>query len=887
MGVFCKCLKHIAYIRIFRRVATGTLRSCTDWLPWHALCDSTHRQASRSLPGECGVTARKGQAMRQILWTIVIGVLVTLAGPAHAFETPFGREVSAAIDRGLQYFRGVQQGSGAFRTDGNTGVTGLATLCFLERRASPDWNALPVGYVGMDNTDQEIVRRAIAYLVDNDPGLTGDTAQSYVTGSSLMALSVYISTGGPDNVGAGRTVTQAIQNGVRGLRANQLLNGANRGGWDYAVPNTDGDLSTTQFAAAGLSAASTIFPAAAEPLEILPSFVTNVKNADGGHRYRGNSNGQSSSAMSASGLWTYRISGIPVEDGRVQSVMRWLQQNHNVDNPVLTHGGRSFFYSMWASAKGYEVSADTPQGIDSTQIGGQYDPAAMGYPEEPQGWYFDYAYKLLQLQENDGGWSRPGHWNTGAATAYAILVLERSLGGACIDIDEDGICGPDDNCPEVANPDQRDSDGDGLGDACDNCPTVHNPDQADEDGDGTGDVCERPCIPGQPPEGEACGTDRPGVCRLGVLACENGFLVCVGEVEPQDEVCNDEDDDCDGSIDEGLLNACGFCGDLAEETCDGADNDCDGMSDEGPICPGVQICVEGICRDPCEGNECPRSGEFCDRELNICRETCDGQECPGAEECNPNTGACEDRCADVVCAAGELCVNGRCLPGDCSAHGCPQGQACVNGSCIDDPCANQMCPAGQFCRAGECIDSCALVSCAVGESCVDGACVPDPCGSFSCPEGDTCVEGECVPDPCGGITCELGERCEEGRCFGDPCRNVACPPGQACFLIMGTAQCFNARTGPPGSDAVIGGGARPGDMPGGGNTGGGGGMMPGTPDAGTGPIAPPALDQMNDDSVDEAAGCNCDSGSAPVVWPALIIGVWGLVRLRRRSPSVK
>lgn len=42
------------------------------------------------------------------------------------------------------------------------------------------------------------------------------------------------------------------------------------------------------------------------------------------------------------------------------------------------------------------------------------------------------------------------------------------------DDDGDGVSNADDNCPNIANPNQRDSDGDGLGDRCDNCRFVRN-----------------------------------------------------------------------------------------------------------------------------------------------------------------------------------------------------------------------------------------------------------------------------------------------------------------------------------------------------------------------------------------------------------------------------
>ena len=208
---------------------------------------------------------------------IIVSLTLALLpfGQATAFETPFGREVTAAIDRGLNFLRDSQNNAGAFDVAGEPRVTGLAILCFLERRASADWNAPPVGYVGMDAADQDRIQRAVRYLLQNDPGLLGNRAQSYVTGSSLMALSVYLTTGGPDDVGAGRTVTQAIQNGVAGLTENQVFRGPNTGGWDYEEmeADEDGDLSTTQFAAAGLSAASALYPNAANPLMMTPRFL--------------------------------------------------------------------------------------------------------------------------------------------------------------------------------------------------------------------------------------------------------------------------------------------------------------------------------------------------------------------------------------------------------------------------------------------------------------------------------------------------------------------------------------------------------------------------------------------------------------------------------------
>jgi hypothetical protein len=64
------------------------------------------------------------------------------------------------------------------------------------------------------------------------------------------------------------------------------------------------------------------------------------------------------------------------------------------------------------------------------------------------------------------------------------------------DADGDEVVDAEDNCVDVANPNQSDEDDDELGDACDPCPTIEAV-QPDGDGDGVGDACDpNPAIGG-------------------------------------------------------------------------------------------------------------------------------------------------------------------------------------------------------------------------------------------------------------------------------------------------------------------------------------------------------------------------------------------------------
>jgi hypothetical protein len=747
----------------------------------------------------------------------------------QAAITPFANRVNDAIERGLQWLRS-REDNGSW----NENVTGLVLLCFLEKRTSADWNAPSRGFNGMDAIDQELVKRGIKSCINNVAGFRGNnSSDSYRTGSCLMAMSVYLNTGGPNDIGAAVPVNQALSNAVNALKNNQGSFGSNQGGWNYDNPSDQGDLSTTQFSMAGLSAASLVIPNADDSLPNTVGFLNNTKKGDGGHVYLSNwGDSGSTSPMSASGVWGYILAGQPKEAGSVQSGLNWLKDNYRYQPPIVEYfawQNAGNYYYMWAAAKAFEATAGVVNGgLSSDQIGGQRNPANDGYPEEAPRWYYDFAYNLINDQAGDGQWCvNSGCWssNKAAATAKAILVLERSLGGVCVvDNDMDELCLGEDNCPEVANPDQADLDMDGIGDACDSCVDVPNPDQIDDDGDGVGDACDEiVCTPDGQAEicdgkdndcdgfvdsnalGEPvsvvseCATGLPGICDRGTTYCINGEVRCLPNYEATDEICDGRDNNCDGYIDENVSNICGKCGDVAPETCDGIDNNCDGQTDEGEqLCGEYARCYNGNCRDFCQGAEC-LTGTQCDSNTNLCLPICEFLNCSSTQYCSEESASCVDACANVtcgdqgdfICYVPEESTMGVCAPNNCVITGCQEGQICDGTECLPDPCVGVTCEAQQYCRGGQCVGSCALISCPLNQECFDGVCRPDVCGGVFCADGTVCVEGNCIADPCIGVTCYNNQVCSNGVCVFDECSQITCPPGQACKTDANGAQCVS------------------------------------------------------------------------------------------------
>lgn len=463
--------------------------------------------------------------------------------------------MASSIDRGINYLDSI----GAFNnpaTNGQPDGIGLTTLALLEKRATGIPSDPPQGYAGANATDQGRMRRSVAYMISQIDN--GTFYQSYRNGNYLMALTLYLRTGGLDR-GAHADLSAALPYDLIGAinkMSDNLVSNQNASGyWYYNSPGSD-DSSTTQFAVAGLASAKSVYsdPAYADPVRLaaINTALSKARNAYKTHSEQpanSNNTGSDNGAcfvvdaqerghgynasgyrptlqQTASGTWVQILGGADVNDSAVQNYLRWHRNHYrwqDLDNMGNFWSGNSYWYYLWSSFKGREFLrlANTPVApgnLGPDDLGAiapdatcserqiHRDPLTLSrvalfgaggpgfYSADPQNQYFDYAYSILSYQCADGQYGcngAPGDWvNAGVRDAYALLVLQRATGGACVDTDGDGVCDDVDNCPTTVNPNQEDGDSDQVGNVCDNCPTTANRDQADSDQDGTGDACE-------------------------------------------------------------------------------------------------------------------------------------------------------------------------------------------------------------------------------------------------------------------------------------------------------------------------------------------------------------------------------------------------------------
>ena len=826
------------------------------------------------------MTAQQIVMRRYSRWLSCVSLAMCLSSANLGFaeETNFSRDVAAAIDDGIDWL----DSQNVFSNPGSVGsqssnALGLAALAIMERRISADQNAAPTGYDNATPPDQQKIQTLMTYIINR---ATGASFYAYRDGGDLMAISLYVRTGGPSTAAA----ITAINNIFDRINSNQ----GGYGFWHYRGPGNDS--STTQLVVAGLAGAKAVFsdPRFSDPVRLnqLDTLTANAADAYANDSSNGNlpNDGRGygyspsyspSYQQTASGLWAQIIGGYDLNSVSVQQYLRWLYLRYNYETIASYRNSwnNAHLYYMWSSAKAYTFLEDSGAianagNIDTSDLGTlpsnlapsenarlmRRDPNAdprvarrgaggAGYyssiHEQPR-WYYDYAYTLMGLQDANGQIrSNIGQWNSIAAHSYALLVLERSVGGGCVDSDGDEACDAEDNCPSIPNPDQIDSDSDGVGDlcdicpmaenpeqfdldqdgfgdACDTCPNLANPDQVDGDGDGVGDLCDSCPNTPNPDQtdddgdniGDACDVcldlfnpdqadrDQDGIGDL----CDN----CIALPNPDQE---DLDSDgignaCDNcllianpdQIDDdrdGLGDACDSCvGVTGPEICDGIDNDCDNSIDEDPI-------LSPRCEVP-GGGSCGVGVPVCEGGQVICEPLTTAQD----ELCNGLDDDCDGRTDEQVSDEGQRCFTD--LPGQCSIgiSVCVSGELqcdAQNGSSdeicdlIDSDC-DGLIDEGTRNSCGLCGETSAELCDGVDQDCdgqVDeestcpdrltcfgGECV-DRCNSNEC-FGDTiCVDGFCV-DSCYDINCPQGQTCEAGSCV-DPCEGVNCDEGEACY----------------------------------------------------------------------------------------------------------
>jgi hypothetical protein len=257
--------------------------------------------------------------------------------------------------------------------------------------------------------------------------------------------------------------------------------------------------------------------------------------------------------------------------------------------------------------------------------------------------------------------------------------------------------------------------------------TVELCDATDNDCDGTNN------------EGFALGVPCDGsdsdMCIEGVTVCAgNGMgTVCSDNTSGTTETCNNVDDDCDMTVDDGAGATCGPLGD----TCTSGACGCGA----GGLCSTdvADNCASGVCRCG-SGAACnPVNSDACTSGNCRCG---GGQACTGlSDTCTSGSCRCGMSAGPCSSAVADACVGGTCMCGGGAACDPQRSNNCTGGMCRCE--GNPACSGlSDTCSMGQCKCG-ANPACdpAAADSCVGGLC---RCGNGdACSGMQSCIMGQC------------------------------------------------------------------------------------------------------------------------------------------------
>ncbi len=271
----------------------------------------------------------------------------------------------------------------------------------------------------------------------------------------------------------------------------------------------------------------------------------------------------------------------------------------------------------------------------------------------------------------------------------------------------------------------------GISSDCDDGNAGISPSVQDNTCDGVDNDCNK--VPDDNYAVSSCDAGTPGICAAGQRHCVSGAEICKQVVDPQAELCNGVDDDCDGQTDESAAGAMSFYpdkdGDLfgdakapaivsctkpnggaayvvnnldcddskkeinpdMEESCNGADDNCNVTIDEGVPTTTYYVDADGDGYGSVSGalDKCSQPGGYVAN-----KDDCDDSPAGGSKKFPGNPEVCDGLDNDCNTQVDEGKVDGNACnsgePGTCG----PGVDVCKSGIL---KCVSNTDPFGEIC----------------------------------------------------------------------------------------------------------------------------------------------------------------------------------------------